>query len=300
MRRAIQAMAVGLFALAGTASAQNADLIFGERTAALAMDQQCALFTDRQRAALEAARLQARGALLRSGVTPAQLQAYGDEIAGDAGSRACDAEETLAMRARVLTAFEAYLRVPNMRFPGDDFAWFADRQVITDLPVWALLQDTGRIRAGVSSVDGEFGFTIALPVRGNYFSAILVTRDTDRAPTLYDPTMGGMFAGPVNARWASWTPPDYARKRVWASDQIDGPAADALAGAAQGHVFRFPWSAVEQLAALDPRETAYIDLLDRNGERIASEYFEIGDFAAAGAFLRAAIPEGSDISWPES
>lgn len=300
MRRAIQAMAMGLFALAGNAQAQNADLIFGERTAALAMDQHCALFTDRQRAALEAARLQARGALLRSGISPAQLQAYGDEFADDAGARACDAEETLAMRARVLTAFEGYLRVPNMAFPGETYSWTADRQIITDEPVWALLEDTGRIRTGISSVDGELRFTVALPRGGNYISAILVMRDIARAPTLYDPTMGGMFAGPANASWARWTPPDYARKLVWASDQMNGPAANALAGVASGHVFRFPVSVVQQLAALDPRETAHIDLMDRNGERIASEYFEIGDFAAAIAFLRAAIPDDSEIDLPES
>tara|TARA_R110002095_G_scaffold154441_1_gene134231 strand:- start:365 stop:1267 length:903 start_codon:yes stop_codon:yes gene_type:complete len=300
MRRAIQAMALGLFALAGNANAQNADLIFGERTAALAMDQHCALFTDRQRAALDAARLQARGALLRSGITPARLQAYGDDIAGDAAALACDAEDVVAMRSRVLVAFEGYLRVPNMAFPGDAFIWTADRQVITDQPVWALLQDTGRIRAGISSVDGEFRFTVALPTGGDFISAILVTRNTERAPALYDPTMGGLFPGPVNAPWARWTPPDFARKLVWASDQISGPDADALANAAQGHVFRFPVSVVHQLAALDPRETAHIDLMNRNGERIASEYFEIGDFAAAIAFLRAAIPEGSDINLPES
>ena len=300
MRRVIQIMAVGLFALAGNAQAQNADLIFGERTAALAMDQNCALFTDRQRAALEAARLQARGALLRSGISPAQLQAYGDEFANDAGARSCSAEETLAMQARVLAAFEGYLRVPNMAFPGTAFSWTADRQVITNQPVWALLEDTGRIRAGISSVEGEFRFTVALPRGGNYISAILVVRDIERAPNLYDPTMGGMFAGPANAAWARFTPPDYARKLVWASDQMDGPAADALAGVTGAHVFRFPASVVQRLAALDPRETAHIDLMDRNGERITSEYFEIGDFAAAIAFLRAAIPEDSLIDLPES
>lgn len=300
MRRAIQAMAVGLFALGGNASAQNADLIFGERTAALAMDQHCTLFTDRQRAALEAARLQARGALLRSGITPSQLQDYGDEIAANATALACDAEEILAMQARVLTAFEGYMRVPNMAFPGDTFAWRADRQIITDEPVWALLQDTGRVRAGISSVGGEIGFTVALPAGGNYISAILVMRNIDRAPNLYDPTMGGMFAGPANAPWARWTPPDYARRLVWASGQMDGPAANTLAGAAQGHVFRFPISVVQQLAELDPRETAHIDLMNRNGERVASEYFEIGDFAAAIAFLIAAIDENTPISLPES
>lgn len=299
MRRAIQAMGVGLFALAGNASAQNADLIFGERTAALAMDQNCDLFTDRQRAALEAARLQARGALLRSGITTAQLQNYGDLIAGDAVALDCGADEILAMRARVLTAFEGYLRIPNMAFPGDAFSWTADRQIITDEPVWALLEDTGRIRAGISSVEGEIRFTIALPERGDYFSAILVMRNIERAPDLYDPTMGGLFAGPANAPWARWTPPDFARKLVWASDQMDGPAAATLADAPGGHVFRFPVSVVQQLAALDPREAAHIDLMGRNGERIASEYFEIGDFAAAIAFLLAAVDENTQISLPE-
>jgi hypothetical protein len=300
MRCAFHALALSLFGLTSAASAQDADLIFGERTAALAMDAHCDLFTDRQRAALDAARLQARGALLRSGIAPGQIQAYGDEIAADAGSRDCDSAEILAMHDRVLTAFEGYLRIGNMTFPGIAFSWFANRQILTDEPVWALLQDTGRIRAGISRVDGDISFTIALPDSGEYISAILVMRDTQRAPELYDPTMGGMFAGPASASWAQWTPPEYARRLVWASDQMDGPAADALAGASQGHVFRFPPSVVQQLGRLDPRETARIDLMGRNGERVASDYFEIGDFAAAIAFLRAAISDASQIDLPES
>lgn len=300
MRSAFHALALGLFGLTSAASAQTADLIFGERTAALAMDTNCALFTDRQRAALDAARLQARGALLRSGVTPAQIQVYGDEITADAGSRDCDADEVLAMQNRVLVAFEGYLRVPNMTFPGTAFSWLANRQILTDEPVWALLQDTGRVRVGISRVDGDISFTIALPNGGNYISAILVMRNTQRAPDLYDPTMGGMFAGPANAGWAQWTPPEFARNLVWASDQMNGPAADALAGVTAGHVFRFPPSVVLQLGQLDPRETARIDLMGRNGDRVASDYFEIGDFAAAIAFLRAAIPDGSQIDLPES
>ncbi|WP_417493587.1 hypothetical protein [Maricaulis sp.] len=300
MRRAYHAMALGLFGLTGAAGAQNADLIFGERTAALAMDAHCALFTDRQRAALDAARLQARGVLLRSGISPAQIRNYGAEFADEARELACDSETVRAMQARVLAAFDGYLRVPNMTFPGTAFSWFADRQILTDAPVWALVQDTGRVRAGISRVGGDIRFTVALPGGGDYISAILVMRNTERAPDLYDPTMNGMFAGPSNAAWARWTPPEYARRMVWASDQISGAAADALAGVTQGHAFRFPLSVVQQLDALDPRETARIDFMDRNGDRMASEYFEIGDFAAAVAFLRAAIDENTPIELPES
>ncbi|WP_417489522.1 hypothetical protein [Maricaulis sp.] len=300
MRCAFHALALGLFGLTAAAGAQDADLIFGERTAALAMDAHCDLFTDRQRAALDAARLQARGALLRSGIAPDQIQAYGAEIAAEARRRDCVSSEVLAMRDRVLTAFDGYLRVGNMTFPGIAFSWFANRQILTDEPVWALLQDTGRIRVGISRVEGDISFTIALPNGGNYISAVLVTRNMQSAPELYDPTMGGMFAGPASASWAQWTPPDYARRLVWASDQMNGPAADALAGAPQGHVFRFPPSVVQQLGRLDPRETARIDLMGRNGERVASDYFEIGDFAAAVAFLRAAISDTSQIELPES
>lgn len=300
MRPAFKALAFGLFGLAGAAHAQDADLIFGERTAAMAMDTHCALFTARQRAALDAARLQARGALLRSGISPAQIQAYGQGIANDAGGRDCDAPETTAMRDRVLVAFEGYLRVPNMTFPGTAFSWLADRQILTEEPVWALIQDTGQIRAGVSVIDGELRFTIALPDTGQFISAILVMRNITREPRLYDPTMAGMFAGPADAAWAHWTPPEYARQQVWASDQMDGAPAQALSGTEQGHLFRFPISVVQQLAALDPRETARVDLMDRNGDRVASNYFEIGDFAAAIAFLRAAIPEDSQIELPGS
>tara|TARA_R110000868_G_scaffold11516_4_gene56327 strand:+ start:12680 stop:13582 length:903 start_codon:yes stop_codon:yes gene_type:complete len=300
MHRSFCALALGLAGLTGVASAQDADLIFGERTAALAMDQNCDLFSSSERAALEAARLQARGALLRSGISAARLQAYSHDISANAGSRACDAPEVLAMRARVAVAFEGYLRVGNMSFPGDTFSWFANRQVLTEEPVWALLQDTGDIRVGVSLIDKEIRFTIALPSATAYSAAILVMRDQAREPRLYDATLGGMFPGPQGAEWAHWTPPDYARRMVWASDQSDGNAASVLADAVQGRVFRFPLSAVEELAALDPREAARFDLLDSNGQRAATHYFEVGDFAAAVAFLRAAFDQLPESGLPES
>jgi hypothetical protein len=300
MHRSFCALALGLAGLTGMASAQDADLIFGERTAALAMDQHCGLFSDSERAALEAARLQARGALLRSGISAARLQAYSHDISTDAGSRACDAPEVLAMRARVAVAFEGYLRVGNMSFPGDTFSWIADRQVLTEEPVWALLQDTGEIRVGVSSIDEDLGFTVALPRDTPYSAAVLVMRDLEREPRLYDATLGGMFPGPQGAPWAHWTPPDYARRMVWGSDQSTGAAAGILANAPQGRVFRFPLSAVDALAALDPREGARIDLLDSNGQRVATHYFEVGDFAAAVAFLRAAFDQLPESGLPES
>ena len=68
-------------------------------------------------------------------------------------------------------------------------------------------------------------------------------------------------------------------------DALDLFLRDLLAsGARAGEVWRFPDSAVEALAALDPREPFLIEFLFRD-DSVATARFEAGDFAAARAFL---------------
>jgi len=289
------AISAAVCAISTPALAQNADQVFGDRGYALALDEQCGLFTSAERAALEASFLQARGALLRADYAASDLDAYQSGLVETARDHGCDGEEAISVAQRVSDAFLAYQRVLELEFPGSNFTWFANRPDPLQDHEWLIRQDTGTVQAGLARFGDRQAFTVTVPDEGQFASVILVLRDVDREPALYDPTVGGLYPAPAAALWARWTPPDYAREFVWAAGRLDETEMLALTGATSGLGYRFPENALRELSQRDPRETARIDFLDRRGQRILSHYFEIGDFGAALAFLRAA-PEPAPAS----
>lgn len=291
MQAAGAGLAVATAAAAPALANDATGLVFGERQLAIELDTRCGLFSPAQRAALEAGRLQARGSLLRDGVSLHALEDYAAEIADQARATDCSRPEVADLRARVADAFTGWQRLRDMHFAGQDFGWSATRSFIAGVPGWAVVQDTGEIRIGISRIDDAFRLTAALPRAEGAVSAVLVLRDIDREPDLYDPTLDGHFPAPAGAEWAEWTPPDYARTLIWASGRGTTAEQSALTRDGSGSVFHFPESAARALEMRDPRETARIELIDGSGRRLAHYYFEIGDFGAARAFIRSGAPQ---------
>ena len=286
------AIALAPPSLAPAADAQSeAETTFAERTLAISLHTRCDLFSDSEKAALEAARLQARGALLRSGSTVRALQRFTGDIGARADTLACSDPQTLDLQTRVSEAFAAYKLIADMSFPAETFSWEADRMALLVPTGWVIVQDTGNVRVGVAGVDGEFLFTIAPVNGGRYSAAILILRDMERERELYDPTADGLFDGPSEAPWARWTPPDHARRTIWAQDRLTGDVVEPLTGVLSGIAFRYSDAAAIALSQMDPRETARIDFLDERGDLAVSHYIEVGDFGAALAFLQAVLPE---------
>ena len=282
-------LGLGLTSLTAPVLADDATAaIFGERQLAMAVDTRCGLFTANQRMALDAARLQARGLLLREGISQYALDDYTRDLQQQAAGIACNDPAVGDLQTRVVEGFVGWVRIRSMDFPGAHFTWTASRSIMPDMAVWSIVQDQGDLKIGVSTRDGERRLSLALPGGQIATSAILILRDMERQPTLYDATMGGTYTGPTDAPWARWTPPRFAQSRHWASGRTTGADAADLAGSAQATLFDFPMSTADALAARDPRETARIELMDRRGNIIASHYIEIGDFGAALAFLRSA------------
>lgn len=295
MRSYLGALALGLVGLTSASHAQTADVIFGERAYALALDARCGLFSEAERDALDAARLQARGVLLRSGVSAGRVARYAGQLAEDAETQACDAAETQALRARVADAFGAYLTMRRMEFPGEHFNWSADRLTYGADAGWVLVQDAGPVRTGLSVINGGVAYSVSAPPEAVFASAVLVFRDPARETGLYDVTADGLLPPPAGADWVRWAPPEDARRLVWANSRLDGDTVSGLyADETPRTLFRFPDQAIHALAALDPRETARVDYLDRNGNRVHSVFIEVGDFSAALAFLRAALKAETD------
>jgi len=290
--KATHILKASLLALAvtGAAQASNADQVFGERALALAIDDRCHLFTERERMALDAARLQARGILLRQGISTAALNDYSRELSAQADQTACDLPEVADLRHRVGDAFLAWQNIRDMEFPGGEFDWQATRSIMPGEPHWAIQQTAGDMTIGLSRDQDTYRFSAALPAIAGAASAVLVLRDTGKAPDLYDATMGGHFPAPAGAEWASWTPPRFARRVVWAAGMGSQADRTGLAGQDNALVFHFSDRASDQLTGLDPREAAIIEVLGRNGDVLAQFYFEVGDFAAARAFIEGGAP----------
>jgi hypothetical protein len=261
---------------------------------ALALNSQCAMFTDSQSAVLEASFLQARNTLLRAGTQPAQLDAVQTDIQREAARKPCNAPEIIALRETVLSAYDAYSRRLRQDFPGGTFGWSARRPTGFETPEWLIHQETGTVEAGIARIDGENHLAITIPGSGDFTSAVMILRDPAREPGLYDPTLGGMFAMPDGAEWVRYAAPDYAMIRVWASGRLSAETVASLSDEGAVRIgYRFGERALEALIERDPREAARIDFLNRRGERVMSHYFEIADFAAALAFLRAGENTGS-------
>ena len=101
MRKSLLAITAGLAVVATPAAAQEAEDVFAERGYALAMDDLCGLFTADQHDALSVFYLQARGALIRSGEDPGELDAYRQSLDIAAEEQGCQSEHARLIYQRV-------------------------------------------------------------------------------------------------------------------------------------------------------------------------------------------------------
>jgi hypothetical protein len=288
LRICVAAAACGVFG--ASALAQSAQDQFYERSFIAALNERCGLFDARSTSALHAARLQVRGALIRAEVGEAVL----DEAlaVSDRAAMAldCEDEETLDLAERFRDAFSGYLILRTMDFPGEIRGWSTDRGPLAYGQGWVGWQDAEPLRAGVAAFsDGPALAVLAPQDAGRLTGARLVLRDETVEPGLFDPTIGGLLPPRPGAEWVRYAPPDHANRQYWAADRLGATDSEALGGPG----FRFGEDAAIALAAADPRDTARIDFIGPLGEPTAQIWIEVGDFAAALAFLRAAMPDPS-------
>ncbi len=265
---------VALTLAAGTATA--AGDVYYERAFVRAAQDKCRLFEPRLTQALEAATLQARGAALRAGRPVSELAATAARATARAEATPCNDAELNQVKTRVRHAFAGWSRAARINFPGDKAVWSADRFESAH-DGWRLFQDgaTGAspVRFGLtgkSPQDARPAAVVSFVGKPRPYAARMVMRDTARSPR---PWLG-----------AEGLPPDAARLAVFAAGSDLAPRDLLASGARAGEVWRFPDSAAEALAALDPREPFLIEFLFRD-DSVATARFEAGDFAAARAFL---------------
>ncbi len=265
---------VALTLAAGTATA--AGDVYYERAFVRAAQDKCRLFEPRLTQALEAATLQARGAALRAGRPATELAATAGRAKARAAATPCNDAELDRVKTRVRHAFAGWSRAARINFPGDRAGWSADR-FESARDGWRLFQDgaTGAspVRFGLTGrapQDARPAAVVSFVGKPRPYAARIVMRDASRSPR---PWLG-----------ADGLPPEAARRAVFAAGSDIAPRDLLASGARAGEVWRFPDSAAEALAALDPREPFLIEFLFRD-DSVATARFEAGDFAAARAFL---------------
>lgn len=278
-RRRLRGAAAGALALwlaAAPAMAGPADLYY-ERSLMLAAHGRCALFSQAEAGALAAGAAQARGAALRAGVAEDRLRATRARAEARARATDCRSAELATAAGRVRQAFAGWARTARMTFPGERAPWVADRTGYRSA-TWRLSQTSGGAAPVVFGVAGgpsgqALAVVASFPDGRAPYAARIVVRDPSRA------------ARPWLARpGVSPTPPRGVSRAFLASARA--PAEDGLLpeGARAGLAFRFPAAAAEAIAALDPREQFLVEFVFPD-ERVRAHRLEVGDFAAARAFV---------------
>lgn len=287
-RSAAIALALAAAAVPIAASAGPANLFY-ERTLMSAAGERCGLFTPAVASALLASSRQAKGAALRGGASAASLRSLEDRARTTAMGAACNGPDLATAAGRVRAAFNGYSQINAMDFPGSFGSWRADRRSLAkDGANWRLSQSArtggGQVVFGMAS-DGAGGPVLtavaASPSALSAASARLVFRDPAKAPAPYIDTRRSDLGGRTTPRFAS--------QIFMAMAKSGAPVGLTPAGAGAATSFRFPDAAARALEGLDPREAVTLELVfpTRNGERVESTLFEVGDFAAGRAFLAA-------------
>lgn len=269
-------------------AADAASLLY-ERSLMSAADARCKLFDAAIAGALASAGRQARGAALRAGADARALDAVEASARARAAATPCAAPDLAVAAGRVRAAFAGWSRLTTMSFPGRFASWRADRTAGRGgAPGWRLSQaartPSGPVLFGLVG-DGRGGVSLAAvaawPGALAAATARLVMRDPAAAAEPY--------LDPRRADLSAQAAPRAVSRAFLASDREAAAPGVLPAGAPTGALFRFPAAATAAIEALDPREAVTLELAypTRNGEQVQDVLLEVGDFAAARAFLAA-------------
>lgn len=278
---------------AEAAHAATAAGLYYERSVMAEADARCRLFAPEIGAALNASRLQAKGAALRSGVGAGDLAAAADRARLAAYSVDCRSKDLTTAADRVRAGFAGYARMTAMDFPGDASVWRAERRPSAPVvdhkavegPRWRLTEaglwdgaGRGALTLGLAADAARPMVMVAAPEALGASSAFLVLRDPGRAALPY--------IDPGRRTLAARTAPPALTRAFVAEAKSAAPASLLPRGEGQGAVFVFPPAAADALSALDPREAVTVEFT-YPGRPSQRAVFEVGDFAAGRAFLAA-------------
>jgi hypothetical protein len=296
-RPAALALAAGLSALPvmARAAAPAPTTALYERTLMERAGARCRLFRPDILFALGASAKQARGAAVRAGIPYGEIDGAQGRARAVADAVACDNHDLIVAADKLRKVFTDYAQLRSMVFPGQFADWRAERPhpALPGKPSaimqWNLLQfapiGEKPTLFGLVSAQGGATFPAGLTVVSPKASAMtaatarLAMRDPAKTDQVYIDTRRPGLAGR--------TPPRLLDQVFVARAKYAAPTALLPPGVGRGEAFVFPDAAAQAMAQLDPREAVRIDMVYATlaGERVETAVFEVGDFAAARAFL---------------
>lgn len=258
-------------------------------------DEACGVFSQAERALLDAAIARTRDDAVRAGAAPQRLDrveaARRPLPCADAGL----AELATAHRARIsdLAGFT------EIRFDGASRVWIVNRRPPRRGagPGWRVLQSApGTANFGVAHIEGEPVFALAFNADAPAASAVLVMRDPARQAYPVDFTAGGLLAAPGGDPASAWGAPPSQERRWLAADRMAPETAAALAPASgdPARGFLFSEDALAEMAQLTPREGVAVELRDRAGDISERFWFEVGALRAALAMQAVPLVQEAD------
>ncbi len=284
-------LATAICAAPAVAFARGALDLYYERSVMVAADERCHLFDSGVAVALDAARVQARGAAMRGGSSADALTGAADRARAKAWAVDCRSPDVVTAADRVKSAFKGYSRIARLTYPGDLANWDANRNISVDGPVWRLSQpsrfgwDSMVFGMGGKTGQGVLLASASFADGASPYAVRLVMRDVTRTS---GPYLDRRLAGPDGRIPLAGRLPTSATRAF--SAEARSPASTRLApgGAKSALLVRFPTDAVRALTALDTREAVMVEFVFAGRERdaVRRAYVEVGDFAAGLAFLK--------------
>lgn len=306
MRRLATALLTAACVAAPSNAQASADALFADRMTAAALNERCLLFTPPVTRALGAGAALARNALMRGGWSDGAIARAARSASAAAAALPCDGEAAGQISQVVNAGYDGWRQLQGMSFAGDRRTWTAERPRGNE--AWLLHQsvtdtDGEPARFGIArQADGSLRLALALSADARPGAARVLIRDAALAPSRLEPEMiriaGTSGAHPL----AADAVPDVFARAVWAADRSvhdeDSPYARGFDGGVA--MLWFPEELITDLAALDPRETAVMDIDSAGGlaGRAKRLYLEIGDFAPA-AVLAAMLDQASPVASSE-
>lgn len=288
------ALTAALIGISSAAWAVDASRAFGRRTATKAFAARCNLLSAGEMRALESGRLQARGTLLRSGANLADVNAQENASIASVAGLSCDQQQALQEVQSLRGAFDAWDNERTQEYKGTERKWTAVRIAASRERQWhveqVLLSDGERnLSFGLTGMDEKVSLDLVSEGGLTPRSAVLRMRDPKKLEKPLSPFMRKLLQIPT-AGLASMAPPLSATKSYFAADRVmaDKTLLHSEKRNARGTRFIFDPQTLAAFSALDPRETAILDLYWSNGlgkpDRVQRVYIEVGDFQAARLF----------------
>jgi len=269
---------------------------FSKRTAILSFAQQCDLLKNGELLAVKSGQLQTRGALLRSGISLAEIAKMKRIAQQSVTGIDCGNPEALAEIDRVRAAHASWLMIKSQEYPGKYRAWDTHRNEALLERNWRAKQEietteTGSILLGSSALDGRHSLDIVIENQPPPRSVLLRMRDPKKLQNPPNTFLRKLLKLPVTGV-PGLAPPDSATNTYFATQRVMAEANLLSAEEGTSGVrFGFGEDILQKFSQLDPREAVSIDLYWSNGlgkpDRHKRLYAEVGDFLAARMFAEA-------------